>query len=63
MTEFPVGLNPDFMFFATGGCPSGVGLCMISGLPAIFQVGGICLVPLVTKSTSTVCRMCLGLLN
>lgn len=49
MTQVSVSINPDFMSFATGGIVLvAIGLCMISGLPAIFQVGGICLAAIVT---------------
>ena len=49
MTQVSISINPDFMSFATGGIVLVViGLCMISGLPAIFQVGGICLAANVT---------------
>lgn len=43
MTLQPVHLlSPDFMSFATGGLLLvAVGICMVTGLPAILQIAGI----------------------
>ncbi|MDO4667644.1 MAG: hypothetical protein Q4A90_07400 [Streptococcus sp.] len=50
MTLQPINfLSPDFMSFATGGMILlAIGLCMITGLPAILKIAGVWLAAVIT---------------